>query len=97
MNRAFHRSKIYTGAFSCLPAYLVQAFRLLPLAFVVNNKAFVVHGGLSRQKDVTLDDIRKIDRNKEPGSDGGSRSFGGRGCRLVWLCFVHCLQRNSEA
>ncbi|CDJ56858.1 serine/threonine protein phosphatase, putative [Eimeria maxima] len=46
-----------------------EAFRLLPLAFVVNNKAFVVHGGLSRQKDVTLDDIRKIDRNKEPGSD----------------------------
>ncbi|KAL8426651.1 hypothetical protein Efla_005908 [Eimeria flavescens] len=46
-----------------------EAFRLLPLAFVINNKAFVVHGGLSRQKDVTLDDIRKIDRNKEPGSD----------------------------
>lgn len=46
-----------------------EAFRLLPLAFVVNNKAFVVHGGLSRQENVTLDDIRKIDRNKEPGSD----------------------------
>ncbi|KAL8269764.1 hypothetical protein Esti_006327 [Eimeria stiedai] len=47
-----------------------EAFRLLPLAFVINDKAFVVHGGLSRLKDVTLDDIRKIDRNKEPGSDG---------------------------
>ncbi|KAL8446170.1 hypothetical protein Emed_005125 [Eimeria media] len=46
-----------------------EAFRLLPLAFVINDKAFVVHGGLSRLKDVTLDDIRKIDRNKEPGSD----------------------------
>ncbi|KAL8446359.1 hypothetical protein Emag_004766 [Eimeria magna] len=46
-----------------------EAFRLLPLAFVINDKAFVVHGGLSRLKDVTLEDIRKIDRNKEPGSD----------------------------
>ncbi|CDJ66091.1 serine/threonine protein phosphatase, putative [Eimeria necatrix] len=46
-----------------------EAFRLLPLAFVVNKKAFVVHGGLSRQENVTLDDIRKIDRNREPGSD----------------------------
>lgn len=46
-----------------------EAFRLLPLAFVINNKAFVVHGGLSRRENVTLDDIRKIDRNKEPGSD----------------------------
>lgn len=46
-----------------------EAFRLLPLAFVVNNKAFVVHGGLSQLENVTLDDIRKIDRNKEPGAD----------------------------
>ncbi|XP_026191995.1 serine/threonine-protein phosphatase 5 [Cyclospora cayetanensis] len=46
-----------------------EAFRLLPLAFVVNDKAFVVHGGLSRLENVTLEDIRKIDRNKEPGSD----------------------------
>lgn len=46
-----------------------EAFRLLPLAFVINNKAFVVHGGLSGRENVMLDDIRKIDRNKEPGSD----------------------------
>lgn len=29
-----------------------------------------MHGGLFTKDDVTLDDIRKIDRNREPPEDG---------------------------
>lgn len=47
----------------------LQAFCLLPLAFVINSSIFVVHGGLSRSESTTLSDIEKIDRKKEPGDD----------------------------
>lgn len=45
-------------------------FCLLPLAHVLNNKVLVIHGGLFSNDNVTLDDIRKLDRNMEP-PDGG--------------------------
>lgn len=54
-----------------------EAFCWLPLAHVLNNKVIVVHGGLFSKDDVTLDDIRKIDRNREPPDEG---IF----CELLW-------------
>jgi serine/threonine-protein phosphatase 5 len=36
-----------------------------------------MHGGLFRQDNVTLDDIRKIDRNKQPPEEGLM-------CDLMW-------------
>ncbi|PFH34183.1 serine/threonine protein phosphatase [Besnoitia besnoiti] len=47
-----------------------ESFRLLPLAFVLNDAVFVVHGGLLSSDNITLDDIQKIDRDREP-PDGG--------------------------
>ncbi|KFG65981.1 serine/threonine protein phosphatase [Toxoplasma gondii RUB] len=47
-----------------------ESFRLLPLAFVLNDAVFVVHGGLLSRDDVTLEEINKIDRDREP-PDGG--------------------------
>ena len=42
---------------------LVQrCFSSLPLATVVNDNVFVVHGGLPRREGVTLDDIRRVQR-----------------------------------
>lgn len=45
-------------------------FGHLPLAATVGGKVFVTHGGLSTQEDVTLEDIRKINRGMEPPESG---------------------------
>jgi len=47
-----------------------EAFGLLPLCHVINKKVFVVHGGLFAQDGVTLDAIRKVNREGEPSDDG---------------------------
>ena len=53
----------------CMDAF-TEVFNLLPLAHVVNQKVFVVHGGLYSQENVKLDDIRKISRNSQPPDSG---------------------------
>lgn len=60
------RAKYDVGLYSLF----CEAFCLLPLCHVINSQIFVVHGGLFSQDDVTLDDIRKIDRNTEPPDEG---------------------------
>ncbi|CAE7827018.1 PPP5C [Symbiodinium sp. CCMP2456] len=47
-----------------------EAFCLLPLCHVINNQVFVVHGGLFSKDDVTLDAIRKVNRDQEPPDEG---------------------------
>lgn len=47
-----------------------EAFCLLPLCHVINRKVFVVHGGLFSKDNVKLDDIRKVDRDREPPDEG---------------------------
>jgi len=47
-----------------------EAFNWLPLAHVLNGKVFVVHGGLFTKDGVTLDEIRALDRNREPPDEG---------------------------
>ncbi|CAG8671082.1 12365_t:CDS:10 [Acaulospora morrowiae] len=42
--------------------YFSETFSSLPPAHLINQKILVVHGGLFSRDDVTLDDIRKIDR-----------------------------------
>lgn len=42
-----------------------EVFNVLPLCAVIADKVFVVHGGLSTQEGVTLDDIAKIPRGRE--------------------------------
>ncbi|KCV68356.1 hypothetical protein H696_05272 [Fonticula alba] len=39
-----------------------ELFTLLPLAAVIDSNVFVVHGGLFSRDDVTLDDLRSINR-----------------------------------
>eukprot|EP00437_Effrenium_voratum_P027002 CAMPEP_0181412922 /NCGR_PEP_ID=MMETSP1110-20121109/8685_1 /TAXON_ID=174948 /ORGANISM="Symbiodinium sp., Strain CCMP421" /LENGTH=564 /DNA_ID=CAMNT_0023535677 /DNA_START=236 /DNA_END=1926 /DNA_ORIENTATION=- len=43
-----------------------EAFKNLPLATVVNDSVFVVHGGLSSKDGVLLRDIAALDRRREP-------------------------------
>ncbi|CAA3012716.1 serine threonine- phosphatase 5 isoform X2 [Olea europaea subsp. europaea] len=47
-----------------------EVFCCLPLAHVINEKVFVVHGGLFSVDGVKLSDIRKIDRFCEPPEEG---------------------------
>ena len=46
-----------------------EAFCWLPLCHVINHQVFVVHGGLS-QYNVTLDDIRRVNRECDPPRTG---------------------------
>lgn len=54
-----------------------EVFESLPLAHCINNKVFVMHGGLFGRDDVTLDDIRAIDRFRQPPDEGLM-------CDLLW-------------
>jgi len=54
-----------------------QTFCYLPIYFLINKKVLVMHGGLFSKDGVTLDDIRKIDRVREPPNEGLM-------CELLW-------------
>ncbi|XP_059663315.1 serine/threonine-protein phosphatase 5-like isoform X2 [Cornus florida] len=54
-----------------------EVFCCLPLAHVINQKVFVVHGGLFSVDGVKLSDIREIDRFCEPPEEGLM-------CELLW-------------
>ncbi|KAG8488217.1 hypothetical protein CXB51_018776 [Gossypium anomalum] len=54
-----------------------EVFCCLPLAHVINQKVFVVHGGLFSVDGVKLSDIKAIDRFCEPPEEGLM-------CELLW-------------
>ncbi|XP_046859960.1 serine/threonine-protein phosphatase 5-like [Xenia sp. Carnegie-2017] len=54
-----------------------EVYNWLPLAHLINNKVMVMHGGLFSRDDVTLEEIRKIDRNRQPPEQGLM-------CELLW-------------
>lgn len=47
-----------------------EFFCTLPLAHTINKQILVVHGGLFSKDGVTIDDIKKIQRNQEPPENG---------------------------
>nr|XP_058148693.1 hypoxia-inducible factor 3-alpha isoform X4 [Dasypus novemcinctus] len=54
-----------------------EVFEWLPLAQCINGKVLIMHGGLFSEDGVTLDDIRKIERNRQPPDSGPM-------CDLLW-------------
>lgn len=54
-----------------------ETFNLLPLAHCLNKRVLVMHGGLFSSNTVTLDDIRKVDRYRQPPDEGIM-------CELLW-------------
>lgn len=54
-----------------------EVFCHLPLCSVIGGKVFVTHGGLFSNDDVTIDQIKKIDRNRQPPDSGLM-------CELLW-------------
>jgi len=47
-----------------------ECFHCLPLAHVLGGMVYVTHGGLFSSDTVVLDDIRKVDRFREPPDEG---------------------------
>ncbi len=56
--------------------YCTEIFDYLPLAAIIDEKVFCVHGGLSPSIN-TLDEIKVIDRKQEVPHDGAM-------CDLMW-------------
>ncbi|CAH1995895.1 unnamed protein product [Acanthoscelides obtectus] len=54
-----------------------EVYNWLPLAHCLNKKVLVMHGGLFTRDDVTLDEICKLDRNRQPPEEGPM-------CELLW-------------
>ena len=61
---------------NCFDLFL-EIFCYLPLAHLIGNKVFVCHGGLFNEPNITLEDIRKTNRFKEPPESGIM-------CDLLW-------------
>lgn len=83
INRGNHETddmnRVYGFEGECKAKYNERIFKLfsesfsaLPLATLIGKKFFVLHGGLFSDDNVTLDDIRKLDRHKQrqPGQSG---------------------------
>ncbi|XP_035205647.1 serine/threonine-protein phosphatase 5-like, partial [Stegodyphus dumicola] len=54
-----------------------EVYNWLPLCHLLNNRVLVMHGGLFSEPGVTLNDIRQIDRNRQPPEKGLM-------CELLW-------------
>ena len=54
-----------------------EVFNYLPLSAVINKKVFVVHGGLFSKDGVTLQDIKNVNRVRQPPDEG---LF----CEMLW-------------
>jgi len=54
-----------------------EVYNWLPLCHCLNKRVLVMHGGLFSNSEVTLDDIRSTDRNRQPPDEGIM-------CELLW-------------
>lgn len=54
-----------------------QCYNWLPLCHLLNNRVLVMHGGLFSSDEVTTDDLRKVERNRQPPEEGIM-------CELLW-------------
>ncbi|KAK9451991.1 Metallo-dependent phosphatase-like protein [Limtongia smithiae] len=83
MNRGNHEAddmnKVYGFEGECKAKYSEKIFKVfsesfstMPLATLIGNNYFVLHGGLFSDDNITLDDVRKFNRfsQKQPGQSG---------------------------
>jgi hypothetical protein len=87
---------------NCMDMF-AEVFRSLPLAVVVDKRVLVVHGGLFQKDGVTLEEIAKIDRFREPPESGlmsdilwsDPQPFAGRGPSKRGACV--CVLEGAAA
>lgn len=78
MNQMYGFDGEVKAKYSSLMADLfTEVYNWLPLAHCLNKRVLVMHGGLFSRDDVTLDEIRQIDRNRQPPEEGLM-------CELLW-------------
>lgn len=67
----FHKSSLILTELRVFKLFS-ESFSALPLATLIGAKYLVLHGGLFSDDNVTLDDIRKVDRHaqRQPGQAG---------------------------
>jgi serine/threonine-protein phosphatase 5 len=54
-----------------------EVFDSMPLSYVIDKRVMVVHGGLFSRDDVTLDELRKLNRFQQPPNEGLM-------CEMLW-------------
>jgi serine/threonine-protein phosphatase 5 len=47
-----------------------ELFCTMPLSHLINKQVFVTHGGLFAKDGIKIEDIKKVNRSKEPGDEG---------------------------
>ncbi|KAH8054983.1 hypothetical protein JL722_8400 [Aureococcus anophagefferens] len=77
MTKIYGRGEVRHKYDATVLALFHECFCFLPLAACIESKVFVTHGGLSSDDGVVLDDVRAIDRDREP-PDAGLM------CDLLW-------------
>jgi len=54
-----------------------EVYNWLPLCHLLNHRVLVMHGGLFSKDDIKLEDIKAVDRNRQPPEEGIM-------CELLW-------------
>lgn len=62
---------------STMADMFTQVYNFLPLCHLLNNRVLVMHGGLFSSDEVTIDDLRNVERNRQPPEEGIM-------CELLW-------------
>ncbi|KAI4497466.1 hypothetical protein M0802_007477 [Mischocyttarus mexicanus] len=63
--------------FPAMAEVFTDVYNWLPLAHCLNKRVLVMHGGLFSRDNVTLEEIKQIDRNRQPPEEGVM-------CDLLW-------------
>lgn len=74
---------------SMMVDFFTEVYNWLPLCHCINQKVLVMHGGLFSKDNITLDDIRKTERNRQPPDEGIM-------CELLWSDPQYSLGRSSS-
>jgi len=78
MNQMYGFTGEVTAKYSSTMADMfTQVYNFLPLCHLLNNKVLVMHGGLFSSDEVTIDDLRNVERNRQPPEEGIM-------CELLW-------------
>jgi len=78
MNQMYGFTGEVTAKYSSTMADMfTQVYNWLPLCHLLNKRVLVMHGGLFSSDEVTLDDLRGVERNRQPPEEGIM-------CELLW-------------